>query len=209
MRFLTTVSFVMILFFGGARIADASSQVGGDSRFTNEEYLALPRPCLAQRFIHDKVWPPQVSESERRGFENALGQSYVHYHHYCWGLIYLRRAAGNPEKSRSNYNAAIQNFDYVIRNSTPDFPMLPEVFLRTGMTLRFLGEHARAATEYLKAVRAKPDYTPAYSALIDLHLDLGDTESAQRVLETGLRQAPNSKILEQKQTELDALTSKR
>jgi len=71
------------------------------------------------------------------------------------------------------------------------------------MALQLMGDHGSAATEFLRAVKLKPDYTPAYSALVDLHLDLGDVESARNILEAGLELVPDSKILAAQKTRLD------
>ncbi len=80
--------------------------------------------------------------------------------------------------------------------------MLPEVYLRMGMALLYLRDHGAAARSFLSATKLKPDYTPAYAALVDLYVELGDLETARRVLETGLASAPNSVLLANKRIEL-------
>ena len=170
--------------------------------YTQDELRALPRVCLAQRYIHRRLRFPIVPEAERKQWAAKLGASYNHYHHYCVGLIFMRRAAADASASDYNYRSAASNFQYVIRNASNQFVLLPEVYLRKGSALRFLGKHGAAATEFLNAIRLKSNYTPAYAALVELHVDLGDLESARDVLETGLRHAPDSKILAQVQENL-------
>jgi len=176
-------------------------------KWTQEELLATPRACLAQDLFSNNLHKQVVPLAEREQWARVLGESYKHYHHYCWGLIDMRRAASQPEKESFHLNRAIGNFDYVIRNSSQSFPMLPEVYLRLGMVFRIQGRHGDAASAFTGAIRAKSTYTPAFSALIDLYVDLEDLTGARNVLDWGLREAPNSKILLGKKAELETLTS--
>lgn len=194
-------AIVVLLSLALSPAGSVSAQTG--SGFTQNELRALPRVCLAQRFINRDLETPMVPAAEREQWANTLGQSFNHYHHFCWGLVYMRRAATTPARSQFNYNSAVKNFQYVITNADKSFRLLPEVYLRKGMALRFLRDDAGAASEFLKAVKLKRDYSPAYAALVQLHIDLGDLEGARTVLETGLKNAPNSKLLAQKKVELD------
>lgn len=182
-----------------------TSPLHAQDEFTQDELRALPRICHAQKFINGALFSPLVPEAERKRWATELGPSYEAFHHYCWALIYLRRAS-DPSMSvfrQSNYQIAVSNFDFVLRNATPDFVLLPEALLRKGMTLRLLGRDGNAATSFLEAIRLKADYTPAYSSLVDLYLDLGDLAAAREVLERGLKQAPHSKILSSKKLEIE------
>jgi tetratricopeptide (TPR) repeat protein len=180
----------------------------GDARaqFTQEELRALPRICHAQKFINSSLDSPIVPEAERKMWAEKLGTPFEAFHHFCWALIYMRRA-NDPSQSafrKSNYQNAVGNFEYVQRNSTASFPLLPEVYLRKGIALRFLGEEASAASQFLAAVKLRSDYTPAYAALVDLYVDLKDMEAARAVLEQGLKQVPTSTILSKKKVELES-----
>ncbi len=126
--------------------------------------------------INRSLSNPVLSDAERQQWYTTMGKDFMHVHHYCWALILVGR--GNQSVSVSNrlanYKAAIANFDYVIRDVSSTFALKPEVFLRKGMTLRLMGEDAAASKEFVNAIQIKPDYTPAYAALIDLQLDLGN-----------------------------------
>jgi hypothetical protein len=174
--------------------------------YTQEELHSLPRVCLAQRVIHHSLHPPVVPDAERAELAQRLGPDYRHFHHYCWALIDLNRASHTRTKTARDgaYSSAIRNFEYVQINATSDFPLMPEVNLRKGMTLQQIGDHVGAAREFLGAIQIKRDYTPAYSALIDLYIDLREYGEANRVLQSGLAVAPDSKILATKKTEVDA-----
>jgi hypothetical protein len=179
--------------------------------FTQAELRALPRVCHAQRFINEMLQVPIVPEPEREQFESVLGPDYIHYHHHCYALIHIKRANGssNPQNRSSNYHAAINNFAYVQRNASAAFPLLPDVCLQKGFAYRLIGSDAEAAREFVLAMRLKPDYTPAYGALIDYYLDLGALADARSTVLTGLQHAPSSKLLQQKQIEIEAMERKR
>lgn len=179
--------------------------------FTQDELRALPRVCLAQSQINNQLQFPAVPEQERKQWALQLGEKdYASYHHYCWALLDIRRAnaANTPAAKTHNYGNAVDNFDYVLRSASARFPLLPEVYLQKGFTLRLLGNDADAAREFMVSIKLKRDYTPAYAALVDLHLDLGSRDAAEAVLKEGLSHAPNSKILAQKRVEIDARNAK-
>jgi tetratricopeptide (TPR) repeat protein len=116
-------------------------------------------------------------------------------------------AARTEQDRRHDFNAAVRNFAFVQRTASRQFPMMPEVNLRKGMSLRLLGQDTDAAREFLDAIRLKSDYTPAYAALFDVYRDLGDLDAARGILETGLANAPDSRMLAEKKAELDRDTS--
>jgi tetratricopeptide (TPR) repeat protein len=193
------------LVLGGALILGAI--VSAQDRFSQEELLALPRVCHAQRVINNLLRAAIVPEEERRQWAARLGEKdYSAFHHYCWALIYIRRA-GEAETSQVrtfNYETAVNNFGFVQANASPGFPLMPEVNLRKGQTYRLLGQDAAAAKEFTQAIQLKPDYTPAYAALFDFYMDLNDATGAEAILAKGLVHAPQSKILLQKKLELES-----
>lgn len=178
--------------------------------FSQDELRALPRVCLAQTYINGQLQFPVVPEEERKQWAMKLGEKdYSSYHHYCWALLYIRRGNANhtPTAKTFDFGEALDNFIYVQKNSSNKFPLLPEVNLQKGLVLRLLGDDAAAAREFMSAIKLKRGYTPAYAALIDVHLDLGNREAAEAALQEGLLQAPNSKILAQKRLEIDSARS--
>lgn len=198
---------MLAVFYAAVSALALANSVSAQGGFSQEELRALPRVCLAQKFINAGLRTPVVPEAERKKWAESLGPAYEAFHHYCWGLIDMRRAsAAEPARARTHYLDAIQNFEYVKRNADASFPMLPEVLLRKGMALRLVGRDAAAATEFSEAITVKPDYTPAYAALVDVYVDLDDLEAAHNLLEHGLVEAPDSKILLNKKAELEKLT---
>ena len=172
--------------------------------FTQAELHSLPRLCLAQQFINEELDSPVVSEAERKEVRERLGHSFVHYHHYCWALLCLRRAEA-PGGDKFNYHRAVDNLDYVIRNADPTFALLPQVYFQKGEVLARRGDREAAGREYETALRVQPDYTPARAALVQLYIERGDLEAAQAELTKGLQHDPGSTILAEKKAALAAL----
>jgi len=149
----------------GVAIAAAEPAVAGRlTDFSQAELRMLPRLCLAQQFINEELESPTVPDAERAQLAEAFGHSFIHYHHYCWALLYTARAA-QPGGDRFNYHRAVDNLDYVIRNADPGFALLPDVYLQKGKVLERTGDGAAAVAAYRNALRANPDYIPAYAAL--------------------------------------------
>jgi tetratricopeptide (TPR) repeat protein len=167
--------------------------------------------CLAQKFINGWLNEEIVPEAERAVWTARLGEKdYSHFHHYCTALIYTRRgnAADTPLERKGNYRAAVQNYEYVQRMASNQFPLMPEVGLRKGQVLLLLHESGAAAAEFLGAIKLKNDYTPAYAALADLYVSLGNMDEAVQTLDTGLANAPNSSLLRQKKIDVESQRAK-
>jgi tetratricopeptide (TPR) repeat protein len=129
---------------------------------------------------------------------SLMGKSFWALHHYCWGLINLRRAqmpGVRPEIKTGLLTSVANDYMYVIHNSTPDFVLLPEIYTRLGevQLLRSLPGQADEAFE--QARRLKPDYWPAYSRWADVLIRAGQKSQARQLVEEGLRQAPDAKAL--------------
>lgn len=161
---------------------------------TPAEMALLPAYCVdTQGFNYgDATW----NTSPRASYWVArMGPTFWHQHHYCWALIKWRRAL-EPGLSQQLRNGrlgdAIGDLEYVVRNATPDFPLLPEVFYRIG-EIQLLLDNQVAAKEALdNAVRLKPDYWPAYLLWADALAKVKLTREAASHLELGLRRSPHS-----------------
>lgn len=136
-----------------------------------------------------------TNTSPRAGYWISLmGKSFWAVHHYCWGLIKLRRAdaIGNSKEVRiGTLKNVIAEYNYVLENSTPDFVLRPEVLLRRGDAQLKLGEIGNAMESYEAAIRHKPDYWPAYVNWAEFLLSIKRNKDAQTFLERGLTQLPN------------------
>jgi tetratricopeptide (TPR) repeat protein len=202
--------------------------------FSQEELRTLPRACLAQRFINDELDPPVVPAEERDQWGERIGPSFIHYHHYCWAMLLMRRAAA-PGGDRYDYQLAVDNLNYVIQRADPSCArlpdvefqydpidnrnyvtrpadlscaLLPDVFVQKGTALEHLGNGEAAVSEYQNALCVQADYTPARAALVQVYLDRGEVEAARAALAEGLQYDPSSKTLVDKKSALAAGVTK-
>ena len=176
------------------------------SEMTPQEMNVLPPYCRAQRFLQDEQkWP--VSQAEKDKWNRILGPGYEHLHHYCYALNSINRAQKSADETsrRRYFENARANIEYVQRNCARDFVLMPEFCVKRGYVLRMLGHHAVAAREFIRAMSLRPDYVPAYTALSEYYVDLGNLEEAERVLQQGLEHAPRSRLLTTKLDELQFL----
>lgn len=119
-----------------------------------------------------------------------MGQSFWALHHYCWGLVKMRRAGapGLPKELRHGELAnAIGDFQYVVNNSTSRFVLLPEIFLKMGDAYVLLDNFGAAQEAYANARGQKSDYWPAYVRWAEVLLKIGKKQDALSHLEECLR----------------------
>lgn len=154
----------------------------------------LPKYCIdTMGFGYGDAY---YGTSPRAGYwVGLMGKSFWAMHHHCFGLIKLRRATSGlyPALARVAYlGSAVNEFEYVLRASQPDFIMLPEVNLQLGNTQVLLKNYAAAQIAYERAVKQKPDFAPPYARWAEVLEKLGNKKTALAFLERGLRHAPTS-----------------
>ena len=136
-----------------------------------------------------------TNTSPRAGYWLGLmGRGFWAVHHYCWGLIKLRRAdriGMLPVERIGTLTNVVGEFNYVLENSPPDFVLLPEVLTQRGDVLIRLGDAGAAIESYQAALQRKADYWPAYVSWGEVLLKIGRRKEAQELLERGLRLTPN------------------
>lgn len=134
-----------------------------------------------------------------------MGPTFWHHHHYCWGLIKMQRARRpglRPELRAGGFADAIGDFDYVIRHATPNFVLLPEVYFRMGEAYTEMGNDGLALQAFDGAVKAKPDYWPAYVSASAIYERLGLKDQARARIAAGLSVTPADPTLRQHYTRL-------
>jgi len=139
------------------------------------------------------------------GRDTSDRKNWMHMHHFCDCIRFTNRAfatLSNPAAFSFNLQEAIQGCDYVLRATTPDFSMLPEVHMQKGKVLRLQKQDAKAAAEFREAIRGNPNFVLAYVALADLEAGRGgNTKGALQIVTEGLRRVPESKSLQRRYTE--------
>ncbi|GAB4466149.1 MAG: hypothetical protein OHK0044_05640 [Burkholderiaceae bacterium] len=205
-RAFATGTFSLLLF---ATMPAAGQGIPGYpehvTAYDPREVALLPRFCGHTQLFRDQVPGGSDREAIRR-WQAALGDMYLHMHHYCWGLMHLNRAkilARDAQVRGFNYASAINEFDYVLQRARPDFALLPEILTKRGEALLGLGKAAQAIAEFERAIELKPDYWPAYAQMAEHHQRQGDRDKARRILQAGLKNAPDAKGLQRRLKELE------
>ena len=120
---------------------------------------------------------------------SLMGQSFWAMHHYCWAKINQRRifAPGTDPKFRIGLlSGVVGDFGYVIKNSPPDFIMLPEIYSSLG-EVELLRKNPAAANDHFSTARKlKPSYPPPYQMWSEYLVSIGKKDEAKAHLKTGL-----------------------
>jgi tetratricopeptide (TPR) repeat protein len=176
------------------------------------EIAKMPRYCkYTQNYRLEVVGgsdPAQIGKYERLMGPslNANVAMFGHMHHYCNGIWKTNRASliSQGQGARTILlRSAIDEFDYVIMRAPDSFILLPEVLTKKGETLVQLGQGASARTTLGRAIELKRDYWPAYAALSEHYLKVGDVAKAREVLQKGLEVTPDEKALKRRLAELE------
>jgi tetratricopeptide (TPR) repeat protein len=174
------------------------------------EVSLLPRYCIYTQIFNTKVLAGKNPEEIKR-WSNLLGPGFLSLHHYCWGLMRTNRALflTKDKQTREFYlDTSIDEFNYVIRNSPPDFVLLPEILTKKGENLIRRGKGPLGAVELQRAIELKPDYWPPYLALSDYFRDIGNLRQAKQMAQQGLEKAPDATILKRRIESLEAAGKK-
>jgi tetratricopeptide (TPR) repeat protein len=182
----------------------------GVQGYDPREVALLPRYCIHTQLFRNAV-PGGYDQEEIKRWYSVMGPSFNNMHHYCWGLMKTNRAlllARTPHFRRFYLNDSLQEFDYVIRSSPPDFGLLPEILTKKGENLIRLDRGPQGILELERAIELKPDYWPSYAALSDYYKTTGDLAKAREWLEKGLSVTPDVKALKRRLVEVDEAKDK-
>jgi tetratricopeptide (TPR) repeat protein len=166
-----------------------------DFTVTRGELAMMPPYCTA---LYGKyVGLPQPQDSPLHG---TIPPNCPSLHHYCDGLKAMIRVDYGNSDGRYWLEQAIQSFQSVTSEWERDgqgCSVRPEAYTKLGNALRRQNRFAGpiAITDYKKALQLQKDYLPAYYALSDVYIQLGEKKEALGVVENGLRYYPDSKGL--------------
>ena len=214
-RNLCLATLALGSFFAAAMPAHSQGGVPGYpdnvTAYDAREVALVPRYCRYTQLFRERV-PGGGNQEEIDRWYSEMGPSYHHMHHYCWGLMKTNRALlfARTRQFREFYlEDSIREFDYVIRNVTPNFVMLPEIFTKKGENLIRLGRGPLGVLDLQRAIELKPDYWPPYAAISDYYKENHEPTKAREWLEKGLSAAPDVKALKQRMAEIDGVRDKR
>ena len=173
---------VLLSFFSSSAWADAIN--------TQAELAMLPPFCRGTQQVRNISKDP-VSLDQ---YMQMYGQSYGHFHHYCWALDSENKANAMFDKSARDFQLgnALGGIQYVLKNSSPDFIFLPDVYNSQARILFELHRDSEAVLALEKAIELKPGYVQAVAKLSDYFARIGDKAKAIKTLETGIDNTKNA-----------------
>ena len=171
-----------------------TSFAGKPINVTKGEIALLPPYCVDTMGFD---YGDAVSRtSPRAGYwVGLMGKSFWAVHHYCWGLIELRRVESKfmaPEKRRFMLNVAVEGFGYSIFHASQDFVLLPEMYTRSGEVYIMMDNIPEAYDAFKRARELKPDYWPAYSRWAAVLIKSGQKAEAKQLVKEGLGYSPDA-----------------
>lgn len=158
--------------------------------FTPGELASLPPYCQHMQGM------PGYEGAPGNYWRQVMGDAFAGIHHYCRGLrdiYYVKLLALKPRDRYFLWERAINEFDYIIKNSKPSMVLMPEVYFRKGDALMKIGRVFEARDAFEASRKAKPDYWPAYVGWADYLRSLKQFDDARELLAAGFRHAPGSK----------------
>jgi tetratricopeptide (TPR) repeat protein len=183
----------------GALLALLSSPAlaGKPTNVTDAEMALLPKYCPDTfGFKYGDAYTNTSPNAPK--WVAMMGKNFWAMHHYCWALINLGRAqkpSMPPGTRDTTRQYAIDDLQYVIENTTPDFILLPEIYTKIGEVQIDLKRPMDARDSFARARSLKPDYWPPYFQWGQYLLQAGLKKDAREVVEEGLSYAPQSRAL--------------
>jgi len=170
-----------VLLCFGVTNADAAKP----ESITPEEMALLPRWC------NDTISFPGHT-ADTRNFDAYLeryGPGWKSVHHYCWAMIHqMRMMRSYSDKPRREHFARrlIEDLDYVLNNSNPDFAFRQEIYQRRAATLRITGRQDESLATLRKWAEEWPKAKNAHIALIEALVAMGRKPEAREALQIAL-----------------------
>ena len=153
----------------------------------------------------------RTKESVEHWEQRMGGGMFMHMHHYCWGLASLRKAQDyklSVGEKRTLLSTAVKEIDYVLGHAQPDFVLLPEMLTKRGEALLRLKDYRAAEAMFTKAIETRKDYWPAYTLYAEALIDQGKRDQARDVLNNGIKQVSEPRMLQRMLTDLNARNTK-
>ena len=173
-----------------------------------DEVVLLPPFC---RSLSQQNFEPDAYKIVVKLPKSPPPKSFGHHvHHFCHGMkdiIRANKTLGTREE-QGNLQSAIGEFNYVLSATAHDNDrgqyniILAITSTEKAKVLRRLKMTAESMATFQQAIKYDPKLAQAYAGLSDLFKELGMNDEARKILEQGLRQAPNSKSLKRRLNEL-------
>lgn len=164
-------------------------------QWTDSEIRSMPPYCAAR--LHK-------SSAQENHWRSVLGPDYLHTHHFCAAIGYINRyyAARTARSKTFNLQNAMGNLNYMITHASPDYSLMPEVYLNRGQVHAFMKNDGAAIMDMLKAIELGPHLTRAYSMAAGHYVKMNNKDKALNVVTEGVRLNPDSTALQRLYVEL-------
>lgn len=156
-------------------------------------YDVLPPYCEARckYSINDRHRVPAVEK-----WHSTLGhQTYVHLHHYCFGLAY---------DYMNNLRLASGEYSYVLHYWPKDSVLRPMALYKKALVSKRSGNTQSFVELLRQAINVKSTFTPPYAELSDWAFGIGEKQRAIDYLKEGLSHNPDSKLLNDRLKEIQS-----
>lgn len=155
------------------------------------EFPMLPPYCKAKL---------STDPLDDKTYSGMIGPDWLHIHHYCFALNFTNRfyKTSNPNDKKHYLSSSLNNHDYMLTHSTPDFWMRPEIHTEKAKQLKAAKRYAESLGEVKKALHINPEYVSAYVVLTDVYRDLNKKSDAISAVEQGLQFGPENKPLQRR-----------
>ena len=181
---------------GGKEYRESLGGSTSNEPFDNE-FRYLPSFCACLK--RDDIRYKQKCKKAIKKFEayGDRGASHIHMHHYCGGLLMLSRLKRGVGERSALLKTAEGEFGYVIRHSSQNFILMPEILMNMGKTQKLMGNDVEAIRNFFEAIKLKRNYTPAYLHLANVYMEKNDYANALKTVKMGLKYSPDEPRLKQ------------
>jgi tetratricopeptide (TPR) repeat protein len=153
----------------------------------------MPPYCRGTQLIRDVSKDPKSVQE----YVATYGKPFIHLHHYCWALNWERKAWREKRRGQRDWKLerALGDIKYVLDRSDAGFVLLPEIYSTQAKILSTLDRDPLAISALQNAIKAKPDYVPAYIKLSDYYIKANNKTQAIKILEQGIDNTENAATL--------------
>ncbi|GEM_PF-5482363 len=158
---------------------------------TDQEISALPAYC------HAKLRADQKSD-EAQHWKRALGKDYIHVHHLCAARAFLMRANRMDDNRHFYLGEAMNNLEYMITHSSPNFILMPEILYYKAYIFYKQKKYDQAIKYAEMAIKKNKQYIRPYLLIADIYIKLNDVQNAETIITDAKAKFPKSKAIKRR-----------
>jgi len=179
----------------------ASVSAHGEYPKKESDFAALPPYCKAKLFYGNK-------NSQYNTWQQRMGkETFVHVHHYCAALFSIDLALRDQARRDFLLKTALSEIAYMEKQAPISSPLMPEILAKKGRVLQMQGRGPEAVLTFHQSIGLKKNYTPAYMAIADYYISIGQYDEAMAITEKGLKIKPKSRGLQRRKDKISGKLS--